>query len=252
MKISKNKIADIRRLHQKKYRDEESLFLVEGHKSVMELLYSKWKTAELFATASWIAEFETSIPSSLPIVEVNEAEMERISCLKTPQKVLAVAHTFRYATKDINTKDGLLLLDGISDPGNLGTIIRTADWFGYKQILCSPNCVELTNPKTIQASMGSFCRVKLFYDDLRSFLSQKEESIPLYGAFMEGTPIQEIPFQKQDMIIIGSEANGISEELLPFITEKITIPSPTGNRTESLNASIATSIILYQKWVKNE
>ena len=250
MKISKNKIADIRRLHQKKYREEDNLFLVEGHKSVMELIYSKWKTAEIFATAPWIEEFEQSIPPVISITEVNETEMERISCLKTPQKVLAVAHAFRYSTKDINTKDGLLLLDGISDPGNLGTIIRTADWFGYKQILCSPDCVELTNPKTIQASMGSFCRVRVFYDDLTLFLTQKDENIPLYGAFMEGTPIQEIPFQKQDMIIIGSEANGISDKLLPFITEKITVPSPDNNRTESLNASIATSIILYQRWVK--
>lgn len=246
MKISKKQISEIRFLHQKKFRDEHGLFLVEGTKSVLELLESEWQVKELYATPLWLGEYRGKIASPLLTIETGEKEMERISTLKTPQEVLAIVRKPLHKLQNIDTGKTILVLDGIRDPGNLGTIIRTADWFGIDQIICSEDTVEYTNPKTIQASMGSFIRTQLVYTSLEHFFSDLQEPFPVYGTFMEGIPVCDIKFGEGCRIIIGNESRGISSGLLPFITEKITIPSPKESRTESLNASVASAIVLYQ------
>ena len=247
--LSKNRISEIRKLSQKKFREESGLFIVEGTKSVMDLLRSKLIFNELYATEGWMeksgyAQLHCKIPCEI----ITEKELERISCLTTPQEVLAIAVIPDYDIQQINYQENILVLDGIRDPGNLGTIIRTADWFGIRQVVCSPDCVELTNPKTIQATMGSFSRIRVFYTDLPTFLSSEKIQGRIYGTFMNGKSIQDIVFQQNDLIIIGNEANGISPEVEKCIDEKIHIPSQNrqGEKAESLNASIAAAISMYE------
>ena len=245
MSISKNKIAEIRQLHQKKFREQQGLFIVEGEKSVMEAICSDWKIEALFALPTWLSKHET-ILSGFEHDEISPNELERISCLKTPQEVLVVVRKKEFDTHAIDINSPLLVLDGIRDPGNMGTIIRTADWFGLKQILCSEDSVELTNPKVIQASMGSFIRMKIVYADIVAYLHQLPKERAIYGTFMEGTSLKDIHFNNNDIVIIGNEGKGISESVIPFISKRITIPHHGESQTESLNASIATAIVLYE------
>ena len=241
--IAKIQIQEIKKLHQKKFREQSGTFLVEGTKSVLELIASDIKINALWFTEHWAKEHKNEI-RSLPFNTLSLKDMERISTLKTPQEALAVAEIPFFSVDEIDNTAPLLILDAIRDPGNLGTIVRTADWFGITQILASLDTVELTNPKTIQASMGSFARVKVIYADLAVYLKSRNDT-PLFGTFMEGTPISKINFAFNSMILIGNEANGISDALLPFITEKIYIPAHSDS-TESLNASIATAVVLYE------
>ena len=246
--ISKNKISELRQLHQKKYRDKLSLFMVEGTKSVCDLLDSGMTVRELYASENWINEYRHLISNEIEIFCVTNSEMERLSNFKTPQEVLAVVATPEFCIRDIDEKLPLLVLDNIRDPGNMGTIIRTADWFGFRQILCSDTSVEFTNPKTIQATMGSFCRVNMFFSNLSAFLKARKENGNVFGTYMEGKSISELKFPLNAVFVIGNESNGISEEVRPFINEKIHIPSPAipGQKAESLNASVAAAIVLYQ------
>ena len=241
--ITKLQIQEIKKLHQKKFREQSGTFIVEGTKSILELLRSELKVSALWATENWVKIYAKDI-LSFPINTLSFKEMERISILTTPQEVLAIAEIPYYVTDDIDHAKPLLILDAIRDPGNLGTIIRTADWFGITQILASQDTVEWTNPKTIQASMGSFSRVKVFYEELPNYLKTRND-VPLFGTFMQGKPVSKVYFPSNSMILIGNEANGISNTLLPFVTEKICIPAHS-NTTESLNASIATAIVLYE------
>lgn len=244
--LSKNTITDICQLHQKKYREERESFMVEGEKSVFELLRSAWKTELVYCEENWFAEHSQEFSHKTKTIVITRKEMERISSLKTPQPVLAIAYLPKFSTADIVNNEPLLALDSIRDPGNLGTIIRTADWFGMKQILCSPDTVEFSNPKTIQASMGSFTRVKLIYHDLPSYIESLNGKRTIIGTFTDGESIKGMKIEKNAIVVIGNEAQGISEKLNPFITKKITIPSGGERETESLNASVATAIILYQ------
>ena len=241
--ITKTQIQEIKKLHQKKFRDESKTFIVEGTKSVLELLRSNLKVKALWSTENWAKTHKDNI-LSCHFNTLSLKEMERISTLKTPQESLAIVEIPVFSVCDIDNSAPLLILDAIRDPGNFGTIIRTADWFGITQILASPDTVELTNPKTIQASMGAFARVKIIYSDLAEYLTKRNDA-PLFGTFMQGTPISQGNFSSNSMILIGNEANGISDTLLPFITEKISIPAHSHD-TESLNASIATAIVLYE------
>ena len=241
--ITKTQVQDIKKLHQKKFREEAGAFLVEGTKSVLELLHADLKVNALWITENWAKIHEKEI-HSFPFNTLSLKEMERISALKTPQEALAIAKIPTYTIYDIDPAKPLLILDAIRDPGNLGTVIRTADWFGITQILASLDTVELTNPKTIQASMGSFTRMKVIYTNLGDYLKNRNDA-PLFGTFMQGTPISKINFPENSMILIGNEANGISDTLLSFITEKICIPTQS-NTAESLNASIAAAIVLYE------
>lgn len=246
--IAKNKISEVRLLHQKKFRDQLHLFLVEGTKSVCDLLNSKMKIKELFASEKWIDEHRDLISNDFEIFCVTNSEIERMSNFKTPQEVLAVVVSPQFFIDDIDEKLPLLVLDDIRDPGNLGTIIRTAEWFGFRQLLCSDTSVEFTNPKTIQATMGSFCRMKIVFSNLPVFFKARKDNSQVFGAFMEGQNITESKFPLNAVFVIGNESNGISEDVRPFINERIHIPSPIvkGQKAESLNASVAAAIVLYQ------
>ena len=246
--IGKGKISSITRLHQKKFRDESGLFIVEGIKSVDDLLHSSFEVEEVLATDTWVGEHESDVPAAAELTLVTSSEMERISAWKNPQPVLAVARIPQLDLSDIQYDQPLLILDDIRDPGNMGTIIRTADWFGIRQIVCSQTTVELYNPKVIQATMGSFTRVRVYYADLESFIDQNLKERRILGAFLEGTPVQRFDFQPSDVMVIGNEANGITESVAHKINTKILIDSPvkSSDKAESLNASIAAAILMYQ------
>ena len=246
--IGKGKISSITRLHQKKFRDESGLFIVEGVKSVNDLLRSSFEVEEVLATEAWVGEHESEVPAAAELILVTPAEMERLSAWKNPQPVMAVVRIPKREVSDIQYDQPLLMLDDLRDPGNMGTIIRTADWFGIRQIVCSQTTVELYNPKVIQATMGSFTRVKVYYTDLEYFIDNNLKERRVLGAFLEGTAVQRFEFQPSDVIVIGNEANGITEAVAQKINTKILIDSPvkSTDKAESLNASIAAAILMYQ------
>jgi TrmH family RNA methyltransferase len=224
------------------------MFVAEGSINVIDFLKSGTMVIELFATENWLQSNEliTKYHNTSP---VSTKDLKKISSLSSPSEVLAIfklpENTFNNI---IDTENLTIALDNISDPGNLGTIIRTADWFGIKQIFCSTNTVDAFNPKVVQATMGSLARVEVKYTKLNTLFENKPKDLPIFGALLSGKPITEIQPQKNGIILIGSEAHGISNELLPFISHKITIPSYNQNATnnlESLNASVANAIICY-------
>ena len=245
--IGKGKISSITRLHQKKFRDESGLFIVEGIKSVDDLLRSSFEVEEVLATEAWVGEHESEV-TAVDLTMVTPSEMERLSAWKNPQPVMAVARIPHHNIADIRQDQPLLMLDDLRDPGNMGTIIRTADWFGIRQLVCSQTTVELYNPKVIQATMGSFTRVKVYYTNLESFIDNNLKERRVLGAFLEGTPVQHFDFHPSDVIVIGNEANGITEAVARKINAKILIDSPvkSADKAESLNASIAAAIMMYQ------
>lgn len=246
--ISPNLIKQIKGLSQKKNRREKGLFVVEGHKAVNELLkQSDWKVNHIYALDAWLDE--NIIPRNIPFDKVSEKELARISSLTAPNQVLAVVKIPERNIMELKTHDKLiLLLDNIQDPGNLGTIIRTADWFGVENIICSENTAELYNPKVIQSSMGSFLRVKLYYTLPEVFLSKLPNELPVMGALLDGENIYKEELPDEGIIIIGNESRGISAKLMDFITHKIYIPAHHDanrkNQPESLNAAVAAGIIL--------
>lgn len=237
--MTASEIKYIKQLHQKKFRETEKKFIVEGEKRVEELLLTDWKTEVVYATREW--KPATKI-KSFPVKEIKESELERISALSAPNKVLAVVH-FPSCKENIPGENNFLLLDEIKDPGNLGTIIRTADWFGIKTVYCSENSVELFNPKTVQSSMGSVFRVKCFYVSLAEKISElKKNGTKIVGACMDGKNAVEFSFPAKAALIMGSESHGISAKIEAFLDEKITIPGK--GKAESLNVSVATGILL--------
>ncbi len=235
--LSKNEVKSIQSLCHKKQRQQEGLFVAEGVKLVEEIIQSDYRVKKIFSTDKWYSE-NTHLNAIISIV--SEDELTRISSLQTPNQVLAIVYQPIITTISLLGNQLTLVLDGIQDPGNMGTIIRNADWFGISQIICSHNTVELYNPKVIQGTMGSFLRVKVSYVDLVPLL--KNTNIPVYGALLDGESIYTGQKPKEGIILIGNEGQGISKELLPFISNPITIPKIGG--AESLNAAVATGIIL--------
>ncbi len=234
--ISKQQQKYVQSLHNKKYRTEFKQFLVEGEKGILELLCSEFEIVTIFCTESLknkIINYKNTVVCSIE-------EINSISTLKTNSIGVAVVNQKAEANYIPMENDITLLLDGINDPGNLGTIIRLADWYGLKTIICSKNTVEFYNPKVISATMGSFCRINLIYKDLKEVLIDK--NIKSYGAFLDGENIHHIAIEKPAYLIIGSESHGISTEIEPLIKHKITIPK--FGVAESLNAAVATGIIL--------
>ena len=230
--ISKNEIKDIRALGQKKFRDERGLFVVEGEKLVAEALQSGWDV---------VAHYR--------VEDIGEDAMARISQLTHPSPALAVVRQPEPTPLNIAPDELVLALDGIRDPGNLGTIIRIADWFGIRQILVSEDTVERYNPKVVQATMGAIFRVRVHACDLaRSFASLRMtgalRDMPIYGTFLEGDNIYETPLTPGGILVMGSEANGVSPEVAAAVTQKLFIPPfPPDERTgESLNVAVATAI----------
>ena len=243
--ISKNRISEIRKLHLKKFRDLHRLFLVEGRKSVEMLLRSDLRVRDLFVTERFREE-HAALLCDVPATLITPDEMGRISTLSTPPELLAVVEQPDTALPPAHVP--LLVLDRIADPGNLGTIVRTANWFGIRHVLCSPDCVEFFNPKCIQATMGAFCDVQVSRTDLHTYLSQQPAGRHIAGTFLDGEPLGNFSFHADDIIVIGSESDGISAPVAECVTHRLTIPRGEGSgpSSESLNAAVAAAIILQQ------
>jgi TrmH family RNA methyltransferase len=240
--LSKNTIKMVKSLQLKKYRHEHQLFLVEGKKSVLELLNSSIKIERIIGTEEFIKESLNEKQLTDNQIDItNENTLSGLGTFDTNNSVIAIAH-FKTQVINLRKDEKTLALDNIQDPGNLGTIIRTADWFGIKNIYCSENTVDLYNPKVISSTMGSFTRINIEYCNLKNKLETlSNEGFTIYGAFMDGKDINKIDF-KSGLLVMGNEANGIRAEIKPFISDKIGI-SGHGN-TESLNVAVATGIIL--------
>lgn len=243
--VSKNQIKLITSLQQKKFRQKSHLFFAEGTKVISEFYKSGWKLHWLFSTE------ELPFVSPDKITEISYAELKKLSVLKTPQTALAV---FYLPDQDKIIRDDVftVVLDGIQDPGNLGTIIRLCDWFGISQLVCSKNTVDCYNPKVVQASMGSLARVDVFYTDLKNYFAEVNK-LPLFGSFMDGANIYQQQLPQKATLILGNEGKGISRVLEKYITQKIAIPQFGNNQlTESLNVASAASIILSEFYRSTE
>ena len=251
--ISKNQIKFIRQLEQKKFRRREGLFVAEGTKVVGDLL-AHYQPHSLFATPDWLASNSVPEPSRSvvpepvegqdgPIVtEVSPEELSRISFQQHPQQVLALfpipSHPFTFSPLHLS-----LALDGIQDPGNLGTIIRIADWFGIQTIFCSEDTVDAWNPKVVQATMGSIARVNIIYTSLVELIDTLPDDYPVYGTLLDGDNIYTQPLTPHGLIVMGNEGNGISPEIRQKVNHRLLIPSyRTDDTAESLNVAIATAI----------
>jgi TrmH family RNA methyltransferase len=234
--VSKNQIKLITSLQHKKYRIEQQLFLAEGVKVIQELLQSNFVLEHLFVTET-IFKKTPAIQKTL----IKEEEMKRISALTSPSSCLAI---FKIpSANQIETKGLIVALDDIRDPGNLGTIIRLCDWFGVSQLLCSPETVDVYNPKVVQATMGSITRVAIHYIDLNEYISST--SLPVFGTFMDGKNVYQEDLPKEGILVLGNEANGVSKELEQTIKNKIAIPRfGDTQQTESLNVAMAAAIFL--------
>lgn len=243
MEISKAEIKLINALKSSHGRKKHQAFLVEGVKMVEELLQSNLETIFIAATSDW----ETQHPklSSQDIFkQLKDKELQKISNFSTSNQVLAVAKIPSSSSLHIDNEDLVLVLDTIQDPGNLGTIIRTADWFGIDKIICSYETADAYNSKVVQASMGSVFRSNIYYTNLKEVLQQHQSSHTIYGSMLSGDNIYNLELKKSGFIIIGNESKGISPELQAFINQAIYIPQDKNSQAESLNAAIACSIIL--------
>lgn len=230
--ISKNQIKNITRLQQKKYRQQDGLFIAEGVKVINEFLNSTFKLVDLFTTETFNVENETL---------VSEAELKKISALKTPNTALAVFEIPKLSL--IENKGLIVALDAVRDPGNLGTIIRLCDWFGVKQLLCSKETVDCFNPKVVQATMGSLTRVNVFYIDLNHYLEETKQTV--FGAFMDGENVYASNLPADGILVLGNEANGISQSIEKHVNQRISIPRFGDlQETESLNVATAGAILL--------
>lgn len=240
--LSKNKIKYLRSLELKKNRKEEKVFIAENHKLVGDLL-GHFHCRLLVATPDWLEENpKVSVDE---IIEVTQEELSRVSLLKTPQEVLAVFEQPHYDFQPEVIRNTLCLaLDDVQDPGNLGTIIRIADWFGIEHIFCSNGTVDVYNPKTVQATMGALARVKLHYCHLPELISGLE-NVPIFGTFLDGENMYQEELSLNGLIVMGNEGNGISEEVGKLINRRLYIPNYPQERetSESLNVAVATSIV---------
>ena len=239
--LSKNQIKRIQSLARKKGRRDEGCFIAEGNKLVEDTCEA-FDCELLLATHRWV-EAHPARPDR-PVQEVTEQEMAKVSQLTTPSDVLAVYRIPRYRLDVEALRHELVLaLDTVQDPGNLGTIVRLADWFGIRHIVCSPETADLYNSKVVQATMGALARVRLYYTPLAEFLGVMERAT-VYGTFLDGTDIYHTPLSNHGVIVMGNEGNGISPELEPYIGSRLYIPNyPAGQPTsESLNVAVAAAI----------
>ena len=233
--ISKNELKYIQSLYHKKVREETGLFVAEGVKLVNELLHSDFVVKKIYAVKEWKAPVDFD---ALNIIE--QFELEKISNLSTPNQVLALVEQKKLLQEPVQKNNLVLVLDGIQDPGNLGTIIRIADWFGITQIVASEDTADIYNSKVVQSTMGSIIRVNVWYKNIEQWLNTS--TTPVYGALLNGVNIYETPKISEGILVIGNESKGIRSNILPYIQHAITIPAQ-GN-AESLNAAVATGIIL--------
>ncbi len=244
--ISKNKIKLIKSLSSKKYRQKYGLFLVEGDKNVLETLNSDYQVNELYASDNFLESNEKITRNAVKITRMTTFEIKKASLLVHPQHALAICSKPFSESKTPELKELTLYLDGIQDPGNMGTIIRICDWFGIGELICSPDTADVYNPKVIQASMGSFCRVKIFYMSFNKISGlARELNIPVFGTFIKGLNIYEEILPSKALVVLGNEGSGISKEVSQMIEHKIKIPSFSKKEksAESLNVAIAAGII---------
>ena len=236
MSISKNQLKLITSLSQKKYRQKHDLFIAEGVKVLNELLNSTIEIETLFCTD----DFEATI-SEEKVVRISETELKKVSTLKSPNKALGI---FKIPKEKAVQNSGLTIaLDAINDPGNLGTIIRLCDWFGVTQLVCSKDTVDCYNQKVVQASMGSLTRVSIHYTDLENYITKS--NLDTFIADMDGENVYKTKLPKEGILIMGNEANGVSEEIKSLLQHKISIPRfGETQETESLNVATATAILL--------
>lgn len=245
--FTKGQATVIKSLHDKKYRQNTGLFLVEGEKSVTETLASDFEIKTLLTTKLFYSKYLKLIKDKKISCEIVEpGEIENVSTLESNNSVLAVVRQKENQVLKSEGNEIILALDNIRDPGNFGTIIRIADWYGIKKIIASVGTVDLYNPKVISATKGSFARVGVYYTDLKDFLTETET--PILGAFLEGENVHKLHFPKNGILVVGNESNGISPEIKKLVTKKITIPS--FGKTESLNVATATAILI-DNWKRN-
>lgn len=242
--LSKALQKRISALENKKHRKESALFVAEGGKTVMDLISAGVKVDKLIATEEWLLQH--CLPEQIEATTVTDEEMRRASFQQNPQGVLAIFHQPEHEI-DLSApvKELCLALDNVQDPGNLGTIIRIADWFGIRNIFCSIGTADIYNPKTIQATMGAIGRVKVHYLDLPDYIASLQDKTPIYGTFLDGENMYKKELCNRGLIIMGNEGNGISKECGALVNERLYIPNyPVGCETsESLNVSVATAII---------
>lgn len=245
--ISKNKIKALKALQQKKFRDSENKYIVEGKKISEEAFtYKPGLIEEIICTDDMNDIIPTNLSAKTSIASIED--IKKISSLKTPQKILAVLNKPSRSELDFSTIDELILaLDSIRDPGNMGTIIRLADWFGVKNIICSLDCVDSFNPKSIQASMGAILRMNIHYTDLIPVIKNASTyDYAIYGATLDGNDLYKSDIKNRALLVMGNESEGISQNVRNVLTNKLFIPNYSSNseKTESLNVSIATSVLL--------
>ncbi|MFT3824118.1 MAG: RNA methyltransferase [Chitinophagaceae bacterium] len=232
--LVKSQVKYIQSLSQKRQRDEDGVFVAEGPKIINELLdASNIQVQQLFAVEAWSKQYP-----AVPVTVVDEKELERLSFLQTPNQVVGI---FKKPVLSGKISPLSLALDTIQDPGNMGTIIRCADWFGIQTIIAGKDCADVFSPKVVQSTMGSISRVQVIYEDLPTWF-QKNPSVKVYAAALNGTPLAQLEPVSEGVIVIGNESKGISEAVLSKATHRITIPRK--GEAESLNAAVATGIIL--------
>lgn len=243
--LSKNNVKYIRSLKLKKFRQKYNKFVVEGDKIAQEMLqYENIKIENIYALPSWIKTNENLLRfHNKKLIPASESELKKISFLSTPSEVFIVAECFADHFDSQEVVNGIsLFLDGVQDPGNMGTILRVADWFGIKNVFCSPQCVDLYNAKVLQATMGAFIRVNVPTLSFSTLVAEFPD-LPVYGTVLKGENIFETKLAQKAIVVIGSEGQGISEEVMAQLDHKITIPSNGDDGAESLNAGVAAGIV---------
>lgn len=242
MEITKAEIKSVLALHSAHGRKKAHSFLVEGPKLIEELLASDFQITLLLANEQWL-ENNSDFLNKRNTRLISDQQLQKLSLFSTSNQVIAVVKHQEYPPLDISTNDMVLMLDTIQDPGNLGTIIRTAEWFGIKQIVCSKETADAFNPKTVQASMGSVFRIRIHYTDLKDFINLHHQ-LPVYGSLLNGDSIYDMNLSKSGILLIGNESKGISPDLQKLVTQALYIPKHDASSTESLNASVACGILL--------
>lgn len=240
--ISKRLSKFIKSLKIKKFRARENLFIVEGKKNVIELLSSSYTTRHLLATPEFMEAYESHLSNVRDLHEVTASDLQEIGTFKTNHDCLAVGEVRSFSAEDLDLGTHIFALDGVGDPGNLGTIIRTLDWFGFNQLVCSLDTAEFYNPKVLNATMGSFTRVKTVYTDLKRFIGETT-ALPVFGADLGGMDIGHWKPAVPSMLVMGSESHGISPEIKEKLKDRIAIPQY--GHAESLNVAIATGIFCH-------
>lgn len=238
--LSKNTVKFIKSLHQKKFRNQEQKFFVEGEKSVLEVLNSDFRIELLVTTEAFLERNSNLINSTCSqVIHATQNQLETLGQYQSNDSALAVVHMKSNSPFDFPKDNFVVGLDDVRDPGNLGTIIRIADWYGIKNLVFSEQTADFYNPKVIQSSMGSFTRANFFYADLKTVFNQWD--VPVYGAFLDGENVHQMKEINHGVILMGNESNGISSELEQVVSDKVTIPG--FGQAESLNVAIATAIL---------